>query len=194
MKRILSLLCAAVMLVSVVALTGCDKKEEETTESVKEISPIELFKTVWNSYGEEDLFPIAGGDFDHSNMEAPDAFDIVTNKADLYYSFLINDEIYEEIQGDAATVRHMMNTNTFCAAMFKVGDTSKINGLAEAYKSSVQSNMWMCGMPDTVVVLSVGDVMIVAYGADEIVDTFKAKCIEADKDIKVLVEAPAVEG
>lgn len=50
----------------------------------------------------------------------------------------------------------------------------------------------MCGFPDKVIVVSVGEYVIVAFGHTDIIDTFKTKCLAADTSAKLLVEAPAM--
>jgi len=127
-------------------------------------------------------------------MDAPDKFDVAANRDTFVYTFLVPDEMVDQIDGDVISAMHMMNTNTFCSAMFALKDASDADSFAESYKQAVQGNEWMCGFPDTVVVLSCNNVIIIAYGEDEMIQTFKNKCTALNGDMKILVEAPALEG
>lgn len=201
MKKLISVLIIATMMISIFA-AGCgDTAGDNGTGSATDngsvsatVSATDFYNSVWALYSEDEMYPMAGGDFDHANMEKPDVYDIVANKDAFVSTYLVPEDIYTEITGDVITAVHMMNVNTFCSAVFNVKDASKITALADAYKKAVQSNMWMCGMPDTVVVIAVGDLMAVAYGEDSLVKTFVDKCTSANAGAKVLVEAPAVEG
>ncbi len=195
MKKTVGIICTFALLFVSLFAAGCGKDGgEKAPAGSKEVNPSELFEKVWASYGEEDFFPMAGGDFDKQNMEKPDVYDIEAYKDAFTSTFLVTDDMQAEITGDVITAMHMMNANTFCSAMYKVKDASKIATMADTYKAAVQGNMWMCGFPDTLVVLSDGDVMIIAYGEDSIIQTFKNKCTQADSDVKLVIEAPVLEG
>ena len=86
----------------------------------------------------------------------------------------------------------MMNTNTFSSAVAKLKDPSKAAEFAEAYKTEIQGQHWMCGFPDKVVVISVGDYVVMAYGAEDIIDTLIKACSEVEAQSSVLIDAPAV--
>ncbi len=83
-------------------------------------------------------------------------------------------------------------TNTFSSAFAKLKDTSKAEEFAEDYKAEIQGQHWMCGFPDKVVVISVADYVMMAYGAEECVDDLVEACSEVAPDSTVLVDAPAV--
>ena len=63
---------------------------------------------------------------------------------------------------------------------------------AEDYKAEIQGQHWMCGFPDKVVVISVADYVMMAYGAEECVDDLVEACSEVAPDSTVLVDAPAI--
>ena len=83
----------------------------------------------------------------------------------------------------------MMNANTFCSAVMQLKEGTDAASFADHYQELVQSNHWMCGFPDTVVVLNLGSFMITAYGADDLIQQFKNSA--ASLGANVLVEAPA---
>lgn len=195
MRKIKSVIIVMATLLSLMALTACGGKTNAPANNDRKPSPqpLEFFQTVWGAYSEDEMFPIAGGDFDHANMEQPDAYDIEKNKEAFMATFLLDDSMMAELNGDAATAQHMMNINTFCAAMVGCKDATKVKELAETYNKIIQANQWMCGHPDTVVVLQNGNLLIVAYGEDSLVQSFKKHCTEVEDPAQLIIEAP-VEG
>lgn len=187
------LLLLVTLVVATVFLGACgEKKPAMQPGTDASVSPLDLFQKVWSSFGDDEKFPMAGGDFSKANMENPDVYDVAANKDSFISTFLVSEDMLSSITGDVVTGMHMMNSNTFCGAMFKLTDASKASDFAESYKKAVQGNQWMCGFPDTVVVLSCGDVIVIAYGEDSIIKSFKDKCTQAD--CKLIIEAPALEG
>lgn len=187
MKKLVSL---ALVLAALISLTSCGaQKEEKPADSeAVQIVPVDYLQAIWGSYKDDEMFPIAGGDFDIANMENPDKFDVEKNKDAFMSTFLVSEDLLADINNDVASMQHMMNINTFCAAMFTVKDASRIQSFADDYNEIIQANEWMCGIPDTVVVLSVGNAMIIAYGEDGLIQTFKGKCEAAETSATVVLE------
>ena len=50
----------------------------------------------------------------------------------------------------------------------------------------------MCGFPDKVVVISVGNYVVMAYGLEDNIDNLAAACSAVEAQSTVLVDAPAV--
>ena len=65
MKRIVSILLCAVLLLS---LAACGTSAPADTDDNAPASALELLETVWNSYSEDEKFPAAGGDYSEENM------------------------------------------------------------------------------------------------------------------------------
>ena len=65
---------------------------------------------------------------------------------------------------EMAHLMHGMNANTFTAGAFVLkADADKEAFIASATES-VKNNRWMCGTPEKFVVITVGDVIITAFG------------------------------
>ena len=96
------------------------------------------------------------------------------------------------LEDDVATLQHMMNTNTFSSAVARLKDPAKASEFAEAYKTAIQGQHWMCGFPDKVVVISVGNYVVMAYGLEDNIDNLAAACSAVEAQSTVLVDAPAV--
>ena len=64
MKRALSLALAFVLALT---LTACGKKDTGTdSDSNVPTDALTLLNTVWDSYTDDEKFPVAGGDYEHS--------------------------------------------------------------------------------------------------------------------------------
>ena len=220
MKKIIALLLAAVMLTLTISLVSCSGNDnpgtstdgtttdgttpagtttEGTTTTEKPDEPIaptfasalELYNKIWSTYTDEEKFPSAGGDQDHSS-ENPGVVDIEKYKDTIMFWTHITEDLLGTVTNDSANLMHMMNINTFSSAIFHLKDASTAEKFAEDYKTAVQATRWMCGFPDKVIVVSVGEYVIVAFGHTEIIDTFKTKCLAVDTSAKLLVEASAM--
>lgn len=187
--------------------------ETEAPKSAYE-SSLDLYTKIWAAYGEDNKFACGGGDAFHENMEGPGAFiledvyETVKNgdveetqlvssaddlKATLGYITHLTDDLINMIDvNDMATLVHMMNTNTFSSAVVKLNDSSKTEEFAESYKSVIQGQRWMCGFPDKVIVISVDNYLILAFGHEGNVDNLVAAANAVDASAKVLVDAPAM--
>ena len=85
MKRIVSILLCAVLLLS---LAACGASAPADADDNAPASALELLETVWNSYSDDEKFPAAGGDYSEENMRdgAPGNFSM--DDADLLDSSL----------------------------------------------------------------------------------------------------------
>ena len=195
MKKFVSLMLVFTLCAAMLAGCGSAGKQEtsaptETTQSAPAYdSALALMEAVWATYGESERIPAAGGDMEHDNMDGPGLFDIEKN-AEMFQSLILVDEtLLGMLENDAATLLHMMNTNTFCSAVMQLQEGEDPAAFAESYKTIVQSNHWMCGFPDTVVVLNLGSFVLTAYGKNDPIQNFKD--IAVSLGAQLLVEAPA---
>ena len=90
---------------------------------------------------------------------------------------------------DAASVMHMMNANTFTGAAYHVTDAANVETLAATIKDNILARQWMCGFPDKMIVVQVGDdYLVTAFGNGEIMDNFLSKLQAEYSGAKVLFE------
>ena len=213
MKKITSIILAIIMTFAVLALAACNNtgngdstttatpagttapeapKTDATTSAEKPAieSAAAFYTKVWGALTDDQKFPASGGDIDHT-ADGPAKFNFTAENAETFKWWLhVTDELLAQIdQNDVATLIHMMNTNTFCSAVMELKNAGEASSFGEIYKEIVQGNHWMCGFPDTLVVLSLGDFVLTAYGADDLIQLFKngAQSLGAT----LLVEAPA---
>ena len=151
-------------------------------------SALGLYNKIWGTYTDDEKFPSGGGDAEHDSDEGPGFFDIEKNKESIQVNTHITDELLKTVTNDAATLMHMMNTNTFSSAIFHLKDASTAESFAKEYEKAVQNTRWMCGFPERVVVLSVGEYVAVAFGYEDLTSTFKTKCLAVDSSAKLLID------
>ncbi|MFQ8703344.1 MAG: hypothetical protein ACLR9I_06075 [Eisenbergiella sp.] len=166
---------------------------ETGTDSSESISSPEaaLLSSIYNAFAEDQKFPIGGGDSANLVMDAPGAFDI-TNVEELESSLGFPSSQAANIDG-AASMIHMMNANTFTGAAYHLIDGADADAFAEAVKETVLAKQWICGMPDTLVILSADGYIITAYGNAELIENFKTTALSAVSGSEVILETPITE-
>lgn len=194
MKKIFAIVMAAAMALSMLAGCGSEKPQETTvpTTAPAEVaaSPLELLETVWGLYTEEERFPSTGGEISETLTEGPGAYTQLTE--DNSYALLIPADQLGNVS-EAASLMHMMNSNTFTCGAYRLSDGVSGESFGEAMKDAIQNNQWMCGFPDKLLIESVGDSFLVAaFGHEEIMDTFKTHLEEAYPMSQVLAEEPII--
>ena len=174
--------------------------EESTEESVEESEvtgdqafsegALDILTTVWASYGDDEKFPAAGGDFDEANsvMDGPGRYGIQDTEA-LDSVFGLPASAAGQIDG-AASLMHMMNANTFTCGAFHVSNADDVQAVADALKDNILQRQWMCGFPDKLVILQIDDYVISAFGKQEPMDTFQSKTLAAYENASVLYDEP----
>lgn len=134
-----------------------------------------ILNAIWNTYSDEEKFPAAGGDSEHAVDGAPGSFD-ASNADNLSYllTFPADDA---SLIDSAASLVHMMNLNTFTCGAFHVADTNNVARLADDLRTTIQAKRWMCGFPDKLVIVTVGQSVLSVYGNEELVNTFRDKLL-----------------
>lgn len=175
MKKIASVLLVAML---ALCLTACGGGKDNNAGTVEIKDAAEILTTVWGAYEEDEMFPAGGGDSENMSMEGPAKFDIAKAE-ELTYQLNFPAEFVEKID-DAASMVHMMNLNTFTAGAFHVADTADMSAVVDAIKDKVMNNHWMCGFPETLIIVQIGDNYVVsAYGNGELIANFQTKLLAA---------------
>ena len=188
MKKLFALLLAAVMALSLVACGGNDTKTDEPSgdQAAEITSALSLLETVWNDYSDDEKFSVVGGGPDAEQMVdgAPGAFDLSDRSLAEYHLVLPETAEVDE----AASLIHMLNANTFTAGAFHVASSSDVDSVVSDLKDNIMNRQWMCGFPDKLVILTLGDYVISCYGAEDLVDQFSEKVTEAFTDAAVVCD------
>ncbi len=189
MKKYLSFIIAAALMLSVAACGKKDDNKDNKNSDAPE-SAVSLLETVWNTYGEDEKFAAAGGDSNEANAreDAPGVFGIDdTDALDSMLGFPA--AAVDKIDG-AASLMHMMNQNTFTCGAYHVRNSSDVESLAGELKDNILARHWMCGFPEKLVIVSVGDYLVSYFGDGELVDLFTSKLTGAFSDAKQISETP----
>ena len=213
MKKILAMILAAMMLLSLVACgndaeteIGTNNETKVETEVETEATPapelsyksaLELLNQILNGYNagatEETMLYVAGGNinnFETTNMEGPAKF------------VALADEDYDQNLGypaadaskidDAASMFNMMNVNMFNCYTVHFANSGDVDSMVEAIKANILARQWICGAPEKLVIVKVpGDYLVVVWGVVQfggIVDPFVASIANSVEGATTVVE------
>lgn len=189
MKKKIALLLLTVMAISLVA---CGEKDtannnDAAKDGKQAESALDVLQSTWETYEEENKFAAGGGDSQNMVMDEPGKFD-AANTEELNGTLGFPADSAGKID-DAASLMHMMNANTFTAGAYHVTNADDVQGVADALKESIMNRQWMCGFPETLIIVKVNDNYLVsAFGNGEIIETFKTKLTGVYADATVVYE------
>lgn len=164
MKKFLALMLALVMVLS---LAACGAKNDAATDIPDSTT---LLSNVFAQYAENEKFPVGGGAGEAMVMDAPGAMDM--GDAETVDAMLGLPVGSAAMVDDAASALHMMNANTFTAGCFRVANSDDVETVVADLQSNIQARQWMCGIPEGLVIYTVGNYVVSAFGAQELLDTF----------------------
>lgn len=186
MKKILALLLAAVMVLSMAACgNNANTDETQATEATETAaSALEVLETVWALYGEDEKFAVIGGNMESPVDGAPGNYDMAYAE-NLSYNLLVPADQLASVD-EAATMIHMMNANTFTCGVVHLTEGTDVAAFANTMRDAVQGNQWMCGFPETLVIASIGNYVLVAFGVNDAMNPFMTHFGEAYPNANVL--------
>lgn len=190
MKKVIALILTLVMIMSLAACGGKEATPVETEPPVNvPASALEILENVWALYGDDEKFPVMGGDMVNMVDGAPGAYGLEDAES-LTYQLLVPADQVANIDEAASLFHGMMLNNFTCGAFHVTGDA---DAFASAMVNAVKNNQWMCGMPETMLVSVVGgEYVVMAFGINDAMNPFIAKLTEAYPDaVTVANEAVA---
>ena len=202
MKKITAILLVLVMMLSLLA--GCTgtgngntqpstaptqestmattQPTEQTTEPTQS-EPVQMgaatttsaqvLSGIWKEYGEGERFACYGGTVEHSVSDGPGDLDL-TNTEELTSKYLLPEAQLANVENGASLV-HLMNSNIFSAAAFKLKEGADIREAAKALRDNIQKTQWLCGQPDHLLVADVEGHLVMAFAEKGNMDTFRQK-------------------
>lgn len=188
MKKAAALFLAGTMIFT---LFGCGSRQEQPEESKgsQYVTALDVLSAVVGAYAEEDLFAMYGGNQEDAVMDAPGKFDI-SKTEELDITLGLPESLAPDID-DAASMVHMMNANIFTGAAYHLKPDTDKNAFSDAVKSHILERQWICGQPDTLLILDVdGEYVLTAYGEAEMMKTFQTNALSALNGAKVMTEVP----
>ena len=175
MKKMLAFVLVLVMGLSLVACGNTTEPTQPVADAPA--SSLEVLQNIWALYGEDEMFPVMGGNPEGGAME-PAVWDAAF-LTDLCYSLQLTEADMESV-ADAATMIHMMNANTFTAGVVKMADGTDMAAFADTMADALKNNQWMCGMPEHMVIADMGgNYMLIAFGVNDAMGPFEAHLAEA---------------
>ena len=150
-----------------------EEKPEEQAPATDAVNPLDVLTNAWNAMGDEEKFPIGGGDSANMVMDAPGAFDIASVE-ELDALLGLSADGAAKIDA-AASLMHMMNANTFTCGAYSVVAGEDVSAFITALKDNIQARQWMCGFPEKLVIVTVDNVVVSMFGNAQIIDSFTAK-------------------
>lgn len=172
MKRLAALALAIAMALSFTAC-GNNKGGQEAgqVQQVEIADSAELLTKVWEAYPGE-VFPVMGGGYDNSVVDLPGTID--HTDAETMEALLGMPADGADYVHDAASMIHMMNANTFTAGAYRMNNGEDVQAFADLMKAALMSRQWMCGIPEKLVIATVGnDYVVTVVGAADLLDNFK---------------------
>ena len=148
---------------------------------------LNILNTVWGTYADDEKFAAMGGDALNAVMDAPGACDISDAEyLDSIFGLPVNSAAGITA---AASIMHMMNANTFTGACYELDANVDSTLFVEEVKENILARQWMCGFPETLIIVDVDGCIVTAFGNGEIVELFKTKLCDSFS-ATVLVEEP----
>lgn len=172
MKKFASMLLVMVM---VLGLCACGAKTQptETTAPDGPASALEVLENIWALYGENEKFSVYGGNpkenYEDNIWDAPGSYDLADEN--MSYNLLIPADYIAQVD-DVASMTHGMMANNFNSAVFHVTAGNDVKAFADAMYQAISGNMWICGMPERVIVATIGEYVVMAYGVTDPMTSF----------------------
>ena len=192
MKKILALPLAAVMVLSMAACgNNANTDETQATEATETAaSALEILETIWAKYGEDEKFAIIGGNMESAVDGAPGNYDMAYAE-NLTYNLLVPADQLASVD-QAATMIHMMNANTFTCGVVHLTEGTDVAAFANTMRDAVQGNQWMCGFPETLVIATIGNYVLVAFGINDAMTPFEQHFTAAYPGWETIASEPIV--
>lgn len=170
--------------------------QPQTPGATVAVDALDFLNKVWTAvsaaYEEtfgEDVPSFMGGDLGNIVMGAPGKYSLEQeNLAMLLDNEFGISEGSVSVITSAASVKNMMNANTFTCGAWQLTDASEANAVANGIKENLLGRHWMCGFPDTLVVIAAGEYVVSAFGNAELIETFKTATLSAIDGATLLCE------
>ena len=161
-----------------------------TTDPTQTLTPTgtstEVLSKIWELYGENERFACYGGTVEHSVNDAPGDLDM-TNTEEITNKYLLPEAQLENVESGASLV-HLMNSNIFTAATFKLKEGADVRAAAKALRDNIQKTQWICGQPDHLLVAEVEGQLLMVFAAKEGLDTFRQKLSTAYSSATIIYD------
>ena len=199
MKKLTALLLAVAMAFTCVACggNGGNAGNNGGNAGTTEITDAtEILTKAWEEYNntvsDDYKFPVGGGNLENFELVVMDTagkcdLTLEGAKDSISVSYCIPLENLEMVD-DNGNMMNMMMANNFSASAYHVTDSANVEAVVAGIKEATVNNMWMCGMPDTLIIVTIGDYVVSAFGNAEVIEYFKTAITTVYADATVAVE------
>lgn len=175
--------------------SDADTDTDEGTDSSADLSAsndtVVLLENIWASLPEDQQFPSAGGDYNHSVMGGPGYVD--NEDSNYLCNTLLFPADYTDAVVEAASVGHMMNQNNFTSGLITLAEGTDTAAITAAFEEIVETNHWLCGIPEEYMLLDLGENQIfIAYGFSDNIANIKTHLNSHFDQVTVLTEGSIV--
>ena len=183
MKKLISLALVLAMALSILAGCGTTPADNggannDAAEVAAPASALEVLENIWALYGEDEMFPVIGGNMEAPVDGAPGNYDMAYVE-NLPFNLVVPHTELANVT-EAATMIHMMNANTFTAGVVKMADGTDMAAFADTMADALKNNQWMCGMPEHMIIADMGgNYMLIAFGVNDAMVPFSNHLTEA---------------
>ncbi|MBO5128946.1 MAG: hypothetical protein J6A88_09800 [Oscillospiraceae bacterium] len=185
MKKFISMALALVMVFGLTACTGAGTDETVAPTADAPASALEVLENIWALYADSEKFPVMGGNPEGGVMDAPANWDLTYAEGLTSFLQLTADDIANI--DEAATMIHMMNSNTFTGAVVHLKEGVSAADFAATARDAIVNGQWLCGSPEKMIAADLGgNYLLIALGVNDAMGTFEAKLAEAYPGVNVL--------
>ena len=157
---------------------------ETPAQDAGDNAALPVLNAIWALYGDDEKFPVMGGNPENSVMDMPAVYDMAYAEGLAFYLQLPEDQMANVAQ--AATMIHMMNTNTFTCGVLNLVEGTDIAAFAAIARDSIQSAQWMCGFPEQLIIADVDGQLLISFGVADAMGPFEAHLTEAFPGAQIL--------
>lgn len=151
----------------------------------------DVLATVWDKYAEDERFAVYGGMMDAPVDNAPGNLDL-TKADEITSKYLLNTDLLAQVE-EGASVVHLMNSNLFTAAVFRLKAETNPETFAKTLRDNIQQNQWICGQPDKLLIARPeGNYLLVAFGSEDAMKTFSNRFTQSFSAAKTFYDEAVV--
>ncbi len=165
---------------------------EATEPPVQEASEtVALLQSIWDAMPEGNRFAAYGGTVEQATEDAPGPL-VLENTEELTTKYLIPADRLAEL-AEGASLVHLMNSNIFTGAAFRLTEGADLNSFAKALRDNLQQTQWVCGQPDRLLVAQAEGQVLMAFGEQELMIAVQEALITACPDASILYNEAVTE-
>lgn len=151
----------------------------------------QVLASVWQGLPEDSRFAVYGGMMANPVDSAPGDLDLSVSD-EITSKYLVPAKLLAQLEEGASLV-HLMNSNLFTTAAFKLKADGDSEAFAKALRENIQNNRWICGQPDRLVIARTADnYLLMAFGGEDAMELFGNSFTKSFPDAKIFYDEAIV--